>query len=180
MQGHPPPVQRLWRRVCLGHHGAHFAVLVLVQSLSCVQLLQPHGLQHARLLCPSLSPGICSNSCPLSWRCHPTISSSAAPFSFCLQSFPALVSFPMSWLSASSGQSIGTSALASVLPMNTQGWFPLGFIGLISMWSKGLSRASPPQFKSMRSSALNPSLTSVHDYWKNHKINHRRYNFSWS
>ena len=81
--------------------------------------LQPHGLQHTRLSCPSLSPRACSNSCPLSRRCHPTISSTVTPFSFCPQSFPAPGSFPMSWLSISSGQSIGASASTLVLPMNT-------------------------------------------------------------
>ena len=99
--------------------------------------LRPHGLQHASLPCPSLSPKICSNSCPLSWWYHPTISSSVVPFS-CLQSFPASGSFPVSWLFTSSGHSIGASAL--VLPMNIQDWFPLGLTGLISLQSKGLSR----------------------------------------
>ena len=91
-------------------------------------------------ICPSLSPRVCSNSYPLSQWCHPTICSSVAPFSFCLQSFPASGSFPMSQLFTSGGQSIGVSALASALPMNIQGWFPLGLIGLISLQSKGLSR----------------------------------------
>ena len=99
--------------------------------------LQPHGLQHARLPCPSLSSRVCSNSCTLSWWCYPTISSSVIPF-FCLQSFPASGSFPMSQLFASGGQSIVTSA--SVLPMNIQGWFSLGWISLVSLQSKGLSR----------------------------------------
>ena len=102
--------------------------------------LWPHGLQHARLPCPSLSPGVCSNSCSLSWWCHPTISSSVIPFSSCSQSFPASESFPMSQLFTSSGHSIGASASASVLPMNIQGWFPLGFTGSISLLSKGFSR----------------------------------------
>ena len=89
--------------------------------------LRPHGLQHARLPCPSLSPGVCSNSCPLSqWR-HPTISFSVIPFSPHLQSFPASGSFPMSQLFGSCGQSIGASASASVLPMIIQDWFPLGW-----------------------------------------------------
>ena len=88
--------------------------------------LWSHGLQHARLLCPSLSPGVCSNSCPLSWWCHPTVSSSGAPFSSCPWSFPASRSFPMSWLFIPGGHSIGASASASVFPMNIQGWFPLG------------------------------------------------------
>ena len=87
--------------------------------------LGPHGLQHARPLCPSPTPRVYSNSCPLGWWCHPTISSSVIPFSSCLQSFPASGSFPMSQLFASGGQSIGPSASASVLPMNIQGWFPL-------------------------------------------------------
>ena len=88
-----------------------------------------HGLQHARLPCPSPSPRTCSNSCPLNWWCHPTISSSVVPFSSCLQSFLALGSFSMSWLFAADGQSIGASASASVLPMNIQDWFPLGWTG---------------------------------------------------
>ena len=98
----------------------------------------PHGLQHTRLPCPSLSPGICSNLCPLSQWCHPNISSSAVPLSSCLQSFPASGSLSMSRPFTSGGQSIEASA--SVLPMNIQGWFPLGLTGLISMLSKGLSR----------------------------------------
>ena len=88
--------------------------------------LQPHGLQHARLPCPSLSPGACSNSCALSQWCHPTISSSLTCFSSCLQSFPASRSFPMSQFSASGGQSVRASA--SVLPVNIQGWFPLALL----------------------------------------------------
>ena len=101
--------------------------------------LQPHGLQHARLPCPLSSHRACSNSCPLSQWCHPTISSSVIPFSSCLQSFPASGSFPMSQFFALAGQSIGASASASVLPMNIQGWFPLGLTGLILV-SNGLSR----------------------------------------
>ena len=99
--------------------------------------LQPHGLLHARLPCPSPTPGACSNSCPSSRWCHPTISSSVVPFSSCLQSFPASGSFPRSQFFASGGQSIGASA--SVLPMTIQDWFPLGWTGLI-LQSKGLSR----------------------------------------
>ena len=99
---------------------------------------QPHELQNARLRCPSLSPTVCSDSCPLSWWCYLTTSSSAALFSFWLQSFPASGSFPMSQLFASSGQSIGASA--SILPVNIQGLFPLGLTGLISLLSKELSR----------------------------------------
>ena len=101
--------------------------------------LELHGLQHARLPGPSPSPRICSNSCPLSRWCYPTISSSVTPFSFCPQSFPASESFPMSQLFASGGQSTGASALASVLPMSIQSWLPLGLTGFILL-SKGLSR----------------------------------------
>ena len=102
--------------------------------------LQPHGLRHTRLSCSSLSPRACSNSCPLSWWCYPTISSSVIPFSSCLQSFPASGSFLKSWFFTSGGQSVGVSPSASVLPMNIQGWFPLILTGLISLQSKGLSR----------------------------------------
>ena len=103
--------------------------------------LQPQGLQHARLPCPSVCPRVCSNSYPLSQWCHPTTSSSAALFSFCPQSFPASGSFPMSWLFSSDGQSIGASPSASVLPMNILVWFPFGLTGLISLVSKGVYRA---------------------------------------
>ena len=95
--------------------------------------LGPHRLQHTRLPCPS-------NSCPLSGWCHPTISSSDIPFSSCLQSFPASGSFPVNQFFSSGEQSIGVSASASVLPMNIQDWFPLGWTGWISLQSKGLSR----------------------------------------
>ena len=95
--------------------------------------LQPHKLQNARFSCPLSSPGTCSNSCTLRQWCHPTISSSVAPFSSCPQSFSALGSFPMSQLFASGGQSIGASASASVLPMNIQGWFPLGRTDLLAV-----------------------------------------------
>ena len=102
--------------------------------------LRPHRLQHARPPCPSPTPGVYSNSCPLSWWCHPTISSSVIPFSSRLQSSPASGSFPMSQLFTSGGQSIGVSASASVLPMNTQDRSPLGWTGWTSLQSKGLSR----------------------------------------
>ena len=102
--------------------------------------MQPHGLKHARVPCPSRTPRVYSNSCPLSWWCHPTISSSVVPFSSRLQSFLASVSFPMSQFFASGGQSIGASASASVLPTNIEGWFPLGLISFISLLSEGLSR----------------------------------------
>ena len=102
--------------------------------------LQPHELEHTRPPCPSPTPGAHANPCPLSRWCHPTISSSVVPFSPCSQSFPASVSFPMSQLFASGGQSIAVSASTSILPMNTQDWFPLGWTGWISSQSKGLSR----------------------------------------
>ena len=112
----------------------HFSCSVMSDSL------QPHGLQHARLPCPSPTSGVYSNSCPSHRWCHPTISSSVIPFSSCLQSFPASGSFPMSRFFALGGQSIGASVLASVLPMNIQDWSPLGWTGWNSLQSKGLSR----------------------------------------
>ena len=102
--------------------------------------LQPHGLQHARFPCPSLSPRVSSDSCPLRQWCHPTISSSVIPISSCPQSFPASGSFSISWPFTSGGQSTGASSSASVLSMNVQEWFPLGLTGLISLQFKGLSR----------------------------------------
>ena len=102
--------------------------------------LQPHELQHSRPPCPSPTPGVHTNPCPLGRWCHPTISCSITPFSSCPQSFPASGSFPMSQLFASGGQSVGVSASTSVLPMNTQDWFPLGGTVWISLQSKGLSR----------------------------------------
>ena len=102
--------------------------------------LGTHGLQYARLPCPSPSPRVFSNSCPLSRWCHSTISSSIIPFSSCFQSFPASGTFPMNWLFASGGQSIAASASATVFPINIQGWLPLGLTGLIFMLSKGLLR----------------------------------------
>ena len=125
--------------------------------------LRLHGLQHARPPCPSPTPGVYSNSCPLSWWCHPIISSSVIPFSSNLQSFPASGSFQMSQFITSGGQSIGVSASTSVLLMNIQDWFPLRWIGWISLKSKGLSRSPTPQFKSINSSLLSllysPTLT---------------------
>ena len=103
--------------------------------------LQTHGLQHTRLPCPSPSPRACSNSCPSSRWCHPTISSSVVPFSSRLQSFPESGSFSTSQFFSSSGQSIGVSVSASVLPMNIQNWFPLGWFDWISLLSKGFSGA---------------------------------------
>ena len=123
--------------------GIQFPLHKVLFLFSCSVMsnsLRPHGLQHAKLPCPSPIPGLYSNSCPLSQWCHPTVSSSVIPFSFCLQSFPTLGSFQMGQFFASGGQSIRVSASASVLPMNIQDWFPLGWTGWISLQSKGLSR----------------------------------------
>ena len=106
------------------------AVLQFSSVAQSCPTLWPHELQHARPPCPSPALGVCSNSCPLSQWCHPTISSSFVPFSSCLQSFPVSGSFPVSWLSASGGQRIGVSATMSVLLMNILGWFPFGWPGL--------------------------------------------------
>ena len=132
-----------------------------------------HGLQHARLLCPSLSPGVCSDSCPLSQWFLLTASSSASPFPFCLQSFLASGSFPMSQLFLSGDQSTGVSA--SVLPVNIQSWFPLGLTDLISLQSKGLSRVfSSTTIRKLDSLVLSflygPAIIYVHDYWKSHSF----------
>ena len=121
--------------------------------------LWTHGLPYASLPCPSLSPGVCSNSCPLSWWCHPIISSSLTPFS-CPQSFPASGSFPMSRLFASGGQNIGASASASVLPMNIPGWFPLGLTGLISLLSRRPSRVFSSTIPKHQFFGTQPSLWS--------------------
>ena len=114
--------------------------LTSVQSLSCVQLFATPLLQHTRPPCPLPTLSLYSNSCPLSQWCHPAISSSFIPFSSCLQSFPALGSFPVSQFFPSGGQSIGLSASTSVLPMNIQNRYPLGWTGWISLQSKGLAR----------------------------------------
>ena len=137
--------------------------------------LWPHGLQHARPPCPSPTPGRYSNSFPSSRWCHPIISSSVIPFISRLQTLPASESFPMSWFFTSGGQGTGVSPSASVHLMNIQDWFLLGWTGWFSLLSKGLSRVfSKPQFKSINSSVLsflhNPTLTSIHDHWKNHSL----------
>ena len=120
--------------------GGLFRVSVQFSFSVVSDSLWPHGPQHARPSCPSPAPRVYPNSCPLNWWCHPTISSSVAPFSSCLQSFPASGSFQMSQFFTWGGQSIGVSASTSGLPMNTQDWSPLGYTGLISLQSKGLSR----------------------------------------
>ena len=134
--------------------------------------LRPHGLQHTRPPCTSPAPRVYSDSCPLSQWCLPTISYSVIPFSSRLQSFPESGSFPVSQFFASGGQSIGVSASASVLPMNIQGWFPLGWTGWMDCCPMDSQESSPtPQFKSINFLALSflysPSFTSIHDYWKN-------------
>ena len=138
-------------------------------------LCEAHRLQCTRFSCPALSPRIRSNSWLLSQWCYLTVSSSVVPFSFCLQSFPASGSFPVSQLFASGGETIGTSVSASVLPMSIHCRFPLGLTDLIFLLSKGLSRAfSSTIGESINSSVLSllygPTLTSVHDYWKNHSF----------
>ena len=141
--------------------------LLLLSSHSVMSdSLQPHGLQHTRQPRPSLSSGACSNSCPLSQWCHPTILSSVVLFSSSFQSFPASGSFLMSWLFTSGGQNIGVSASASVLPMNIEGWFPLGWTGWISLPRDSQESSPTPQFKSISFLALSllygPTLTSIH------------------
>ena len=158
------------REQIYGHHGGRGGIswelgidvyttidtMLLLFSHSVVSdSLWPHGFQHARLPCPSPSPGVCSNWFPLNWWCHPTISSSVAPFFSCLQSLPAAGSFPMSQLFTSGGQSIRALASASVFPMNIQSWFPLGLTGLIFFQFKGLSRVFLSH--SWETSVLRPS-----------------------
>ena len=152
-------------------HAVQFSHSVMCNSL------QPHELQHTRPPCPLSTPRVYPNSCPLSRWCHPTISSSVVLFSSCPQSFPASRSFQMSQFFTSGGQRIGVSASTSVLPMNTQDWSPLGWTTWISLESKGLSESSPtPQFKSIDSSVLsflyNPTLISIHEYWKKHSFDY--------
>ena len=151
--------------------------------------LWPHGLQHARLPCPSPTPEVYSNSSPLSWWCHPTFSSSVIPFSSHLHSFPASGSFQMSQFFPSGGQSIGVSASASVLSMNIQDWFPLGWTCLISLLSKKTlkrlvwSPCCPRRLSRVFSNTIvqkhqffgaqlfySSTLTSIHDYWENHSF----------
>ena len=124
--------------VCIGKNHCINVLLLLFSRPVMSDSLWPHGLQHTRLLCPPLSPTVCPNSCPLSQWCHPTISSSVAPFSSCPQSFPASGSLLISQLFTSDDQNTGASAL--FLPTSIQGWFPLKWTGLITLLSKGLSR----------------------------------------
>ena len=156
-----------------GDHGfMRIDVFFVVQSPSHVWLFLHYELQHARLPYPSLSPGVCSNSYPLSQWCYLTISSFAALFSICLQSFPGSGSFPVTWLLASGGQSTGALASASVLPMNIQGWLSLGLTGLTSLQSKGLSRVfSSTTIQKHQFFRAQPSLGSnshIHTWLQNH------------
>ena len=137
--------------------------------------LWPHEPQHTRPPCPSPTPGVHPNPCPLSQWCHPTISSSVIPFSSCPQYFPASGYFQMSQLFSSGGQSTGVSASTSVIPMNNQDWSPLGLTGWISLQAKGLSRVlSNTTVQKHQSPVLSllysPTLTSIHDHWKNHSL----------
>ena len=183
--------QRVMKSLCSQLDYSLCGLLLTIILFICSVLsnsLWHHRLHHARVPCPSLCPRVCSNSCSLSRWCHPTISFSVIPLSSCLQSFPASGSFTMSWLFASGGQRIGASTSASVLPMNIQGWLPLGLAGLISLQSssvqfRSVAQSCPTlcnpmncstQFKSINSSALrllhSPTLTSIHDHWKNHSL----------
>ena len=155
----------VWRTDSLHSHRIRNSDIsqLVVQSLSCVQFFVTTWTA-AQLSCPSPTPGACSNSCPLSRWCHPSILSSAAPFSSCLLSFSASGSYPMSQFFASGAHNTEASASASVLPINIQGLFPLGLTSRISLQSKGLQESSPkPQFKSINSSVLRflygPTLT---------------------
>ena len=163
---------KIWRAI------RTLVVVAVVFSHSVMSnFLRPHELQHTKLLCPLSSPRACSNSCPLSWWYHPTISSSVDPFS-CLQSFLASGSCPVSWLFALGGQSIGVSASASILPMTIQGWFPLGLTVCFPCRPRDSWECSPtPQFRSINTLMLSflygLTFTSIHDYWKNHSLDCR-------
>ena len=158
-----------------------FLLITIWQIFSSVQFsrsvksdsLRPHESQHARPPCPSPTPEF-TQTHPSSQWCHPAISSSVVPFSSCPQSLPASESFPMSQLFTWGSQSTGVSASASFLPKKSQGWCPSEWPGWISLQSKGLSGVPTPQFKSISSSVLSflhsPTLTSIHDHWKNHRL----------
>ena len=152
--------------------GGSFQFLLLLLSFKSCLTLWPHGLQHTRIPCPSPSPGVCSNSCPLSQWCHPTISSSLTPLSSCPQSFPASGSFPVNRVFSSESALCNQVAKVWELPVNIQGWFPLGLIGLISLLFKGFSRVFSSttiwKHQFLVSLPYGPILTSIYDYWKNH------------
>ena len=173
----------LFQSLCKFLYPGNSPVFGMVHSIHSVQFsrsvlsnsLRPHELQHARPPCSSPTPGLHSNSCPLSQWWHPAISSSVIPFSSRSQSLPASESFPMSQLFTWGGQSTGVSASASFVPKNNKVWSSSEWIGWISLQSKELSRVfSNTQFKSINSSALsflhNPTFTSIHDHWKNHSL----------
>ena len=154
---------------------SYFQLLSLLFSHSVVSNhLQPHEWQRARLPCPSLFPGVCSNLCSLSQWCHLTISFSVSPFSSCAQSFSASGTFPTSWPFTSGDQSTGASASASVLPVSIQGWFPLRLTDLISLSNQESSQAL--QFKVINSLLLcflyGPALTTTHDHWEDHGLDY--------
>ena len=136
--------------------------------------LQPHEPQHTRPPCPSPTPGVYYNSCPLSQWCHPTISSFFLPFSSCLQSFPASESFPMNQFFATGGPIIGVSASTSVFTMNIQDWSPLGWTGWISLQSQGLwrvfSNTTVQKQHFLGAQLYGKTLTSIRDYWKNYSF----------
>ena len=160
----------------LSHQGSSIIVSVQFSRSVMSDSLQPHELQQARPPCPSPTPRVHPNLCPLSRCCHPTISSSVIPFSSCPQYFPASGSFQMSQLFSSGSQSIGVLASTSVLPMNTQDWSPLGWTGWISLQSNRLSRVfsnttvQKHQFFSAQFFLYSPTFTSIHDHWKNHSF----------
>ena len=169
---------RTWmRREKTGQGNCQFIQFSSVQFRCSVMSdsLRPHEPQHARPPCLSPTPGAYPNSCPLSWWCHPTISSSAVPFSSYLQSFPTSGSFPISQFFTSGGQSIRVSASSSALPMNIQDWFPIDeLVGSPCSPSDSQESSPTPQFKIINFSALSflysPTLISIHDYWKNHSF----------
>ena len=152
----------------------HIEEFSLVESLSCVWLFVTLWTAARQSSCPSPTPRVYSNSCPLSQWCHPTISSSVIPFSSHLQSFSASGSFPMSQLFAWGGQSIGVSVSTSVLPMNIQDWFALGFtpwLLTVQGTPKSLLQHHSSKACSLALSFLySPTFTSIHDYWKNHSL----------
>ena len=141
-----------------------------------VWFLVTPSMVESPVLYPPLYPRVCSNSCSLSQWSYLTISLSAIFFSFCLPSFPASGSFPMSQLFPLGGQNIGASTSASVLPMNIQGWYPLGLTGLVSLLSKGVKSSPALQFESIKSSMFSLlcgwTLTLIHDCWKNHSLDY--------
>ena len=150
-------------------HIVHFSRSVMSNSL------RPHELQHTRRPCPSQTPAVHSDSRPSSQWCHPPLSSSVIPFSSCLQSLPASQSFPMGQRFAWGGESTGVSALASFLLKKSQGWSPSEWLVGSPCSPRDSQESSPtPQFKNINSSALSllhsPTLTSIHDHWKNHNL----------